>query len=182
MSSLNKIIILNKIKHLVLENELKKLKAFDSSYFYGKSYFEEDGTQNCLVFQPIHRYFKRIDSIDNASYKNYVYYWKSKGLSDEKINSIKTTDYRTTPHWDYYNTAKIRVKFNGSCLKQDQPILLYGGIVNVYIFYEITNNFNVSSYPTLESGDIGKYGYSNYGIEFGRKWFFNPLLKELAKM
>ena len=33
-------------KSLLVENELKKLKPFDSSYFIGKSHFEEDGTQN----------------------------------------------------------------------------------------------------------------------------------------
>ena len=52
-------------------------------------------------------------------------------MSDEKINSIKTSDYGLTPYLDYYDTSKIRVKFNGGCLKQDQPTLLYGGIVNV---------------------------------------------------
>ena len=31
---------------------LKKLEAFDSSYFRTKSHFEEDGTQNYLAFQP----------------------------------------------------------------------------------------------------------------------------------
>ena len=31
-------------------NELKKLKTFDSSYFRGKSRFDEDGAQNYLVF------------------------------------------------------------------------------------------------------------------------------------
>ena len=36
----------NKTKHLLVENELKKLKTFDSSYFEGKNHFEEDGTQN----------------------------------------------------------------------------------------------------------------------------------------
>ena len=36
----------NKSKHLLVENELKKLKTFDSGYFRGKNYFEEDGTQN----------------------------------------------------------------------------------------------------------------------------------------
>ena len=30
--------------YLLVENKLKKIKAFDSSYFKGKSYFEEDGT------------------------------------------------------------------------------------------------------------------------------------------
>ena len=72
-------------------------------------------------------------------------------MSDEKINSIKTSDYGLTLYIDYYNTNKIRVKFNGGCLKQDQPTLLHGGIVNVYIVYEITDNFNVSSYRKLEN-------------------------------
>ena len=49
LSSLNRKITANKTKHLLVENELKKLKTFDSSYFIGKSHFEEDGTQN-LVF------------------------------------------------------------------------------------------------------------------------------------
>ena len=40
----------NKTKHLLVENELKKLQKFDAAYFRGKSHFEEDGTQNYLVF------------------------------------------------------------------------------------------------------------------------------------
>ena len=43
LSSLNRKITSNKSKHLLVENELKKLKTFDSSYFVGKSHFEEDG-------------------------------------------------------------------------------------------------------------------------------------------
>ena len=58
LSSLNRKITSNKSKHLLVENELKKLKIFDLSYFIGKSHFEEDGTQNYLVFQPIYRYLK----------------------------------------------------------------------------------------------------------------------------
>ena len=34
----------NKTKHLLVENELKKLEKFDAAYFRGKTYFEEDGT------------------------------------------------------------------------------------------------------------------------------------------
>ena len=51
LSSLNKKISQNKTKHLLVENELGKLKTFDSGYFIGRSHFEEDGTQNYLVFQ-----------------------------------------------------------------------------------------------------------------------------------
>ena len=63
----------------------------------------------------------------------YIYYWKYKWLSDERINSIKTSDKGTTPYLSYYDTNKIRVKFDGGCLKQDQGTLLHGGIVNIYI-------------------------------------------------
>ena len=45
LSSLNRKIAANKTKQLFLENELKKLKTFDWTYFIGKSHFEEDGTQ-----------------------------------------------------------------------------------------------------------------------------------------
>ena len=47
----------NKTKYLLVENELKKLQKFDAAHFRGKSHFEEDGTQNYLVFQPMYRYF-----------------------------------------------------------------------------------------------------------------------------
>ena len=56
LSSLNRKITKNKSKHLLVENEFKKLKTFDLSYFTGKNYFENDGTQNYLVFQPIDNY------------------------------------------------------------------------------------------------------------------------------
>ena len=168
---------------------MKKLKTFDSIYFRSKSHFEEDGTHNFLVFQPIQRCFKIIYNVDN---KNYVYHWKSKGLSDE--NSIKTTDNGLTPYLDYYDVAKIRLKFNGACLKQDHPtIIFYNGIINFHIVYEIADNLNVKTYPTLEnylfgmvkltkSAYIDKYGYSSYGIRFDRKDFFHILLEELAEM
>ena len=55
----------DKTKNLLIENEFKKLKTFDSSYFRGKNYFEEDGTQNYLVFQPVYKYFRKIGSTKN---------------------------------------------------------------------------------------------------------------------
>ena len=53
LSSLNRKITANKTKHLLAENELKKLQTFDSSYFIDKDYFGDDGLQNYLVFQPL---------------------------------------------------------------------------------------------------------------------------------
>ena len=56
-SVLTEKITANKSENVLVENELKKLKTFDSSYFIGKSHFEEDGTQNCLVFRQLNKYF-----------------------------------------------------------------------------------------------------------------------------
>ena len=101
---------------MFVENEFKKLKTFDLSYFKGKTHFEENGTQNYLVFQPMYRYFKRAAGVGSG---NYIYFWKSKGLSDERINSIIICNYSITPELSHYGT-KARVKFSGSCLKQDK--------------------------------------------------------------
>ena len=54
----------NETKHILVENELK---SFDSSYFIGKSDFEEDGVQNYLVFQSLNKYFKVIASHNYVS-------------------------------------------------------------------------------------------------------------------
>ena len=58
LSSLNRKITKNKTDHLIVKNELNKLKTFDSSYYNGKSYFEEDEKPNYLTFQPLNKYFK----------------------------------------------------------------------------------------------------------------------------
>ena len=53
-------------------------------------------------------------------------------------------------------------------------------MVNIYVVYEITSNYNAFSYPSLENclfgsvkltknTNIDKYGYSGYGIGFDRK-------------
>ena len=57
VSSLDSKIAANK-KNESIENDLKKVKAFYSSYFIVKSHFEKDGTQNYLAFQPINRCLK----------------------------------------------------------------------------------------------------------------------------
>ena len=97
----------------LLKMNLKSYKTFDLSYFRRKSHFEEDGAQNYLVFQQINRRFKRIIGVGNGE---YVYFWKSKGLSNERNDSITASNYSFTPELTYYGN-KVRVKFKGSCLK-----------------------------------------------------------------
>ena len=81
--------------------------------------------------------------------------------------------------------TKPRVRFSGSCLKQNAIIYNHGKSVNIYIVYEINKTDNTtSSDPTLENclfgavtltknADIDKYKYSGYGIGFNRKVSFS---------
>ena len=128
--SLNRKITANKTKNLLVGNEFKKLKTFDSSYFIGKTYFEEDGTQNHLVFQPLNKYFKVIANTD------YVSSWNSKVLSAETIKPPTTSDNSLTPAVSYYDT-KTRVKCTGSCLKQSAISYTHGKVVNIYYFMNL---------------------------------------------
>ena len=86
MISLNGKIVSNKTKDITIENELKKLKNFDLSYFRGKNHFDEDGNQNYYIFQSISRYLK-VAYVNNIT---YILSWISRGLNDIKIESIKT--------------------------------------------------------------------------------------------
>ena len=83
LPSLNRKITQNKMK--LVENELKKLKTFDSNYFIGKSHFDEDGTQNYLVFKPLNKYFRLITNTLS------ILSWQSKGLSTETIDPPTTS-------------------------------------------------------------------------------------------
>ena len=180
LSSLNIKVTNNKSKHLLAENELNKLKTFDSSYFHGKNYFDEDGNQNYYIFQPISKYLKVIYVNDI----NYVLSWKSRGLNEAKIESIKTNNYSLNPRMDHYDMSKIRIQFDGSFLNRFPPTILQGNIVNIYIVYEITSDYKDINYPTLENclfgsvkltknADIDKYGYTGYGIGFHRETSFS---------
>ena len=94
---------------MLVQNELNQLKTFKSSYFIGKSHFDEDGTQNYLVFQPIYRYFKL-----NTTNTLYILSWQSKGLSNENIDPPNTN---ISPLIDYVGN-KIRVKVNWKLFKR----------------------------------------------------------------
>ena len=71
-------------------------------------------------------------------------------MSDKKINSIETSNHSTTPNLSDSGT-KTKVKFKGSCLKQDTVTFNHGTIIDIYLVYEISKNFTISRYPTLEN-------------------------------
>ena len=89
-----------------------KPKEFHSSYFCGKSNFEDDASGN------------------------FISAWKSKGLSDESIKPPAASNNSRAPALNYIST-KIQVKFNGSCLRQEKGALNYKYEVNIYIASEI---------------------------------------------
>ena len=97
----------------------------------------------------------------------------------KRLIILKTSDYTITPELSYYD-SKTRVKFSGSCLKQDKVSHSHGKIVNIYLVYEISKNYSISSYPTLENclfgaisltkhGDIDQYKYHGYGVRLSGK-------------
>ena len=153
----------------------KKTQIFDSIYFVGKSYFKTDGTQNCLVFQPLYRYFK---SVVNS---NYVIEFKSKETSDESIKSPSSPHNFSHPSLNYLGT-KTRVGFSGSYLKQDIHSWRHSkhlhclwdkeklqhkelSIIRKHcLFYAVTltKNFNIDNYK-----------YSEYDVGFDRKGKLN---------
>ena len=71
-------------------------------------------------------------------------------MSNESIKPLTTSNKIFNPALNFVGT-KIRVKFNGDCLKQEKITFNHGKIVNIYIVYEIENSVNISNYPTLET-------------------------------
>ena len=87
----------------------------------------------------MYKCFKRvIDSTDNTV---YVHYWKSKGLSDGKINGPVTSSCNDQAPILEYGSAEIRLKFKGDSLRQSKVTYNHGKIVNIYIVYEISSTF-----------------------------------------
>ena len=81
LTSVNKKINSNKTKHLLVENELKKLKMFDSIYFIGKRRW----CSKLFIISTSAKIYKRVSGVGSGK---YIYYWKSKGLSDKTLNLL----------------------------------------------------------------------------------------------
>ena len=118
----------------------------------------------------MYRYFKIITNTV------YISSWKSKGLSAESTKLPTTSDNSLAPKLNYYG-IKTRVKFTGSCLKQDKITYPHGKVVNIYIVYELGASSSHVNDPTLKyclfgaltltkNAGIDKYGYSSYGNGF----------------
>ena len=112
--------------------------------------------------------------------------------SDENITAPTTTDYSLNLKFSYIGT-KTREEFNGSCLKQDKITYTHGKIVNIYIDYEVSKEYNISSYPKLEkclfctvsltkTVDIDNYKFLDMVLDLIDMEFFHTLVVELPGM
>ena len=104
-------------------------------------------------------------------------------MSDESVKPPPTSDNSLTPLTDYYS-FNIRVKYNGSVLRQPEASYNHKKTLNIYMVYELAGSSSHSDDPTLknclfgtviltENADIDKCGYSGYGIGFDRKSSFS---------
>ena len=97
-----------------------------------QNYFNNDGAQLYLIFQPI---YKNITTFSGLS--NIISEWESKRLSNEKSRPPYTTNKTLSPklQWKKY---KLRLRFEGSCLKQENTTRITpNNIVNLFIVYEL---------------------------------------------
>ena len=86
--------------------------------------------QNYLGFQPIYKYFKNIAN------SNHILDWTSKGFRDESIKPPAASNNSLVPGVTHIST-KLRIKFDGSCLKQEKVTFTHKLDVSIYIAYEI---------------------------------------------
>ena len=122
--------------------------------------------------------FKKIGNTD------YISFGKSKGLFDEIIKPSSTSENSVAPALSYLG-KKIRVKFDGSCIKHDKITFIHRKTLTIYIVYETNlQNYVDSSDPSLgnflfgaiksvKSSYIDKYKFSGYGIGFHMKGTFS---------
>ena len=112
------------------------------------------------------------------------YHELSKGLSNESIKPSSVSNNIINPVLLSYWDTKMRVKFNGNCLKQDRVTYTHGKRVNIYIVYEILSYSSGDNYPTLEkclfgavtlrkNVDIDPHRHYGYVIGFDRKGSFS---------
>ena len=89
-----------------------------------------------------------------------------------------------------YVGIKIRVKFNGDCLKQAKITFNQIKIVKICIVYEIERSVNINSYPTLENClfgavkltkhvDVNLYKYSDMVSDSTEKDLIQLVMKSV---
>ena len=150
-----------------------KLQIYYLSLFIGQSYFNIDGAQHYLLFQPI---YKIVTTFSGLTYK--ISEWESKGLSNEIFTPPYIVNNSLSPKL-LWNESRIKLKFGGSCLKQeDKAPVTPKNVVNLFIAYELDTwsrdlntdftlkDFLFRAVKLTKNADPDKYKYSCYRIGF----------------
>ena len=66
--------------------KIKRLQTFDLRYFIGKSYFDDDWSQNYLIFQLVFTCFQTFGGTVDK-----ILEWKSEGLPVKSITTPATS-------------------------------------------------------------------------------------------
>ena len=86
-----------------------------------------------LIFQPIYKTITTFSSL-----KDTFSEWESNELSNEKFTCPCIANVSVSPKRVWMNNTKIRLKFKGSCLKQeDTAPFTPNNVVNLFIVYEL---------------------------------------------
>ena len=105
-------------------------------------------------------------------------------MLEESIKTPATPVNSLALRLNYVNNAKIRVKFDSSCLKQDKVSFTHGNSVNVLIVYELymwsrdlNTDFTLKfclfgAVKLTRNADPNKCSYSRYRIVFNSQSHF----------
>ena len=112
-------------------------------------------------------------------------------MSDENI-ILTLTSIDKSATKTIYDNARIKVKFNGDLLRQNQVTYNHGTIVNIYIVYETTPDTKTSNI-TLENClfgainltknfEINKYKIQDMILDWIQEEVFHIQVEKLAQM
>ena len=178
----------NKAKQVLVENGFKKLQTIESSLFIGQNYFNNDGAQLDLIFQPIYKTITIFSGLPNI-----ISEWESKGLLNEICRPPYTTNKILSPklQWD---KSRLRLRFEGSCLKKIRYNTYYSKQCGKFIYcllirYMVTRFkcwfyskiLLVWSVKITKNADTDQYSYSGCVIGFDSQSLFSISNFDLGK-
>ena len=113
----------------------------------------------------MYNYFKGIAGVGAG---DYISSWKTKGLSDENITAASMPNNFPNPSLEYLGT-KPRVRFRGSCLKQNAITYNHGKSVNIYIVEEKMYSINFTEKDKKFCLSLHYNGANSYLFVNGKK-------------
>ena len=124
--------------------------------------FNDNGSQNYLIFQPDFKYFQLFS-----------------GLSEKSIATSAKSDNSFPAKLIHIHNSKVAVKFHGNCVKQDKVSFTHGNAVNAFIVYELNVLWSwglhfdftlkhrlFGALKLTKNADPDKYYYSGYVLGF----------------